>query len=483
MSASSGGGNGSNDHSSGGSFEPPERPRSGRGLALVIVAVVIGALLLPSATRSPLAAGAGATSAGAGSSASTTSTTRPGHHRSTSTTSTTVPLSSIHVLVANATLTNGVAGSVTSFLASKGFGTLTATNALLKVTASEVYTVGGATADVQPVVAALSLPASSIEPAASAAPVASTTGANVVVIVGPDLATRFNPGDDHHRRRRLTAPHPTEDLVMDDVASLGPLAPLLLAPSTTAVLTDFDGTLSPIVADPDEAQALPAAPGVLARLAEHFGVVAVVSGRPVAFLARRLAGAGPAVRLFGVYGLEWMEGRPGPRWPPRPSPGWRRRQRWWPPPGARPHPASGWRARGRRWPSTGAGPPRPAHGRWSSPGTGPTRTGLVLQPGRRALELRPPLSIDKGQVVEQLAAGCTGRLLRRRRRRRPRRLRRPRPVGSSGASTSCAWPWPTRSPRLSSWRPPTSWSTARRRPSPCSIAWPTAAARGATAQT
>jgi hypothetical protein len=194
MSAASDGGNGSNDHRSGGSFEPPERARSGRGLALFIVAVVIGALLLPSATRSPLAAGASAGSSGAGSSASTTSTTRPGHHHgSTSTTSTTVPLSSIHVLVANATLTNGVAGAVTTFLASKGLGTLTATNALLKVTASEVYTVGGATADVQPVVAALSLPASSIEPAASAAPVASTTGANVVVIVGPDLATRFNP--------------------------------------------------------------------------------------------------------------------------------------------------------------------------------------------------------------------------------------------------------------------------------------------------
>jgi hypothetical protein len=87
-----------------------------------------------------------------------------------------------------------VAGAVTTFLASKGFATLTATNALLKVTASEVFTVGGATADVAPVVAALGLPASSVEPAASAAPVASTAGANVVIIVGPDLATRFAPG-------------------------------------------------------------------------------------------------------------------------------------------------------------------------------------------------------------------------------------------------------------------------------------------------
>ncbi|HXQ74851.1 MAG TPA: LytR C-terminal domain-containing protein [Acidimicrobiales bacterium] len=195
MSAASRSGNGSADHGAGGSFEPPDRARSGRGLAIVIVAVVIGVLLLPSATRAPLAASASTgASSGTGSSAGRTHSHGAGHSTSTTTsTSTTVPVASIHVLVANATATNGVAGSVTRFLASKGFSTLTATNALLKVTASEIYTVGGATADVRAVVAALSLPASSIEPAASAAPVASTTGANVVVIVGPDLATRFNP--------------------------------------------------------------------------------------------------------------------------------------------------------------------------------------------------------------------------------------------------------------------------------------------------
>jgi hypothetical protein len=105
-----------------------------------------------------------------------------------------VPLASIHVLVANATETNGVAGATTTFLASKGFATLTAVNALVKVTSSEIFTVGGATADTNAVAAALNLPATSIEPAASAAPVTSTTGANVVVIVGPDLAARFAPG-------------------------------------------------------------------------------------------------------------------------------------------------------------------------------------------------------------------------------------------------------------------------------------------------
>jgi hypothetical protein len=186
------GGDGWSERAAGGPHEGPDRVHAGRGLALVIVAVVVGVLLLPSATRAPLAASAKA------STTSTTvagKTTTPGHgaHPS-STTTTTVAPASIHVLVANATTVNGVAGAVTTFLTSKGFGTLTATNALIKVTASEIYTVGGATADVPSVAAALGLPAASIEPAAASAPVQSTTGANVVVIVGPDLAARFTPG-------------------------------------------------------------------------------------------------------------------------------------------------------------------------------------------------------------------------------------------------------------------------------------------------
>ena len=94
----------------------------------------------------------------------------------------------------------------------------------------------------------------------------------------------------------------------DDLADgLGPLAVLLADPAASAVLTDFDGTLAPIVSDPAVAYPLPEAPGVLATLARRFALVAVVSGRPASFLAQRLAAAGPAVRLFGAYGLEWIE--------------------------------------------------------------------------------------------------------------------------------------------------------------------------------
>ena len=96
---------------------------------------------------------------------------------------------------------------------------------------------------------------------------------------------------------------------------LGPLAVLLAAPATTAVLTDFDGTLSPIVADPEEARPLPGATAVLARLARHFAAVAVVSGRPVSFLAQRLAAAGPARPALRRLRPGMDGGRSGPGGP------------------------------------------------------------------------------------------------------------------------------------------------------------------------
>ncbi len=75
------------------------------------------------------------------------------------------------------------------------------------------------------------------------------------------------------------------------------------------MLTDFDGTLAEIVDDPAAAVARPGAAVLLARLARRLGVVAVVSGRPVAFLERALGPAADRLVLFGLYGLERR--RPG----------------------------------------------------------------------------------------------------------------------------------------------------------------------------
>jgi len=70
----------------------------------------------------------------------------------------------------------------------------------------------------------------------------------------------------------------------------------------TALCLDFDGTLSPIVPDPEAAAPLPGVPDLLARLARRFAAVALVSGRPARWLAERTGAAG--VRYLGLYGAE-----------------------------------------------------------------------------------------------------------------------------------------------------------------------------------
>ena len=72
------------------------------------------------------------------------------------------------------------------------------------------------------------------------------------------------------------------------------------------LVADFDGTLSPIVATPEEAFLLPEARAALRRLARRLELVAVVSGRR-ADEVRRLVGLRRLVYL-GNHGLERWEG-------------------------------------------------------------------------------------------------------------------------------------------------------------------------------
>jgi trehalose 6-phosphate phosphatase len=81
------------------------------------------------------------------------------------------------------------------------------------------------------------------------------------------------------------------------------LQPLAADPARAALFLDFDGTLSAIVKDPRDAVPLPGVPDLVAALAGPFALVAVISGRPTAFLADVL-GAPPGVTLAGLYGLE-----------------------------------------------------------------------------------------------------------------------------------------------------------------------------------
>ena len=71
----------------------------------------------------------------------------------------------------------------------------------------------------------------------------------------------------------------------------------------TAFFFDFDGTLSAIGPDPEKVRPVDDAPEALAALAGQAGYCAVVSARPVAFLAKQLH-AVPGIALHGLYGLE-----------------------------------------------------------------------------------------------------------------------------------------------------------------------------------
>jgi trehalose 6-phosphate phosphatase len=86
-----------------------------------------------------------------------------------------------------------------------------------------------------------------------------------------------------------------------DVSVPPELTSALSRPGEVALFVDFDGTLAPIVDDPDSARPLPASVNLLDSLASRLGVVGVVSGRPVSFLQAHLP---DTLALAGLYGLE-----------------------------------------------------------------------------------------------------------------------------------------------------------------------------------
>ena len=179
------------------------------------------------------------------------------------------------------------------------------------------------------------------------------------------------------------------------------LARLAREPGRAAFVTDFDGTLAPIVDDPARARALPAALAALAALADRLALVAVVSGRPVEFLREHTAI--PGAVLVGQYGVETLvDGRMVVD------------------PSVIPYldaVAAAADEAGRTWPDLFVERKGEIaftiHWR-TAPGSAPDegaladlagRHGLDTQPGRMACELRPPVPVDKGTAVESLLSG------------------------------------------------------------------------------
>ncbi|HEX5494952.1 MAG TPA: trehalose-phosphatase [Mycobacteriales bacterium] len=89
------------------------------------------------------------------------------------------------------------------------------------------------------------------------------------------------------------------------------LAALVDRPDRSLVALDFDGTLSPIVADPTASRIAPGGLDALRALAGAVGRVAILTGRPAATVVE-LGGLDGVPRLLveGQYGAEhWYQGR------------------------------------------------------------------------------------------------------------------------------------------------------------------------------
>jgi trehalose 6-phosphate phosphatase len=82
------------------------------------------------------------------------------------------------------------------------------------------------------------------------------------------------------------------------------MAPLREDPGRSAILTDVDGTLAPIVERAEDAAVPAAAQEALARLSERYALVGCISGRRAAE-ARRLVGL-DSLAYAGNHGLELL---------------------------------------------------------------------------------------------------------------------------------------------------------------------------------
>jgi trehalose 6-phosphate phosphatase len=184
------------------------------------------------------------------------------------------------------------------------------------------------------------------------------------------------------------------------------IRPWPAVPGTSGVFVDFDGTLAPIVDVPDQARALPGAASLLGRLATRFRRVAVISGRPVEFLAEHLAGGG-AAELVGLYGLERMTADGRRQVAPEAS-RWRAAIR------AAAEEAQAAAPSGLRIEEKGLAVTlhfreNPALEGWAEQFAlrQAASTGLTAHRGKMSWELRPPTPTDKGTVIDELSSELT----------------------------------------------------------------------------
>jgi trehalose 6-phosphate phosphatase len=185
------------------------------------------------------------------------------------------------------------------------------------------------------------------------------------------------------------------------------LTALLTAPARALIALDFDGTLAPIVDDPAQARATPAAVAAVRALAGLAGTVAIITGRPAADAAMFAGVAeGTSVIVLGHYGMQrWERGRLSS---PAAPLGLEVARAELPAvlKSAGVDPGTWVEDKGEAVAvhTRRAAEPLPELDRLRGPLAAlAKRTGLAVEPGRLVLELRPP-GADKGQALRELVA-------------------------------------------------------------------------------
>ena len=168
------------------------------------------------------------------------------------------------------------------------------------------------------------------------------------------------------------------------------LAQLAERPREAAIILDVDGTLSPIVARPEDAVVPENTRDLLAGLATRYGLVACVSGRPGSDAARLVGVDG--IRYIGEHGLELAP--EAEAWAERLA-SFAAQVDWPHEPGKRLSLSFHYRE---------AGDVAAAEDLLRGVEDRAAAEGFRPRWGRRVLEIRPPIDRDKGTAVKLLVA-------------------------------------------------------------------------------
>jgi trehalose 6-phosphate phosphatase len=184
------------------------------------------------------------------------------------------------------------------------------------------------------------------------------------------------------------------------------LAPLLADPARAAVLLDIDGTLAPIVRHADDAHVPEPTRLPLIKVAKRYGLVACVSGRQ-ATTARRIVSLG-SITYVGNHGAEILRGgQTTPEIAPEIA-DWARRVRAFGEGELRGEELHRLRVRGEdkdvifgfHW--RGAPDEAAAEAAVRALAARAEEAGFVTHWGRKILEVRPPVPLNKGLGVGAL---------------------------------------------------------------------------------